>query len=551
MRKNQSASLIFSLLLLLVPNFAAAVESICPGGSSPRGDVKFCADFDNLAGCVTGKEPTCWAQNLIGDIPTGFRITSGGAAVGTGFAAGSGPVGSTGPGFSEITLPGGRVNQVTLRYYVRYSRGYMTYGSNHFPSIIGSSADFSCHRGTTLEGSMTDYFLYSSADCGVGGFDRHLNMNVRPILKNNRWYLIEMSASVDTACSNPAADDGCNGTYKLSIDGQVVMNYTNLNWGGVTHGVKWHAVNGPRSYFHRLVPPWQPEIHFDNFVVATSLTPIGAAANENPRGTADPSSPYGIYFGVNAALGRSIAPDCAPNNHGVNQAWKDNGPTFETGIVHRGFTDTCNIPPLTDQSFKVTVPGGSTGGGLFGDRMGSPADYVFPSQALQGYIYLPSSNNYDNMEALTGFFGYGSGIDTKYTAITIDQGKWGIIQRYDDSPTVVHRTAVTASTNSWHRFEIMIWNNQSVSLMIDNQRLLDKVALPKPVDYAFNFPHMNGPVYGVIDYNGPSTFTVYYDDLGAGTASFWSCDGWSSDSCPFVNAQRPAAPTGLTVELAN
>ena len=550
MRKNQSA-LLFFVFFLLCPSLALAVESICPGGSAPRGDVKFCADFDNLAGCVTGREPTCWAQNSITDIPTGFRITSGGAAVGSGFAAGSGPVGSTGPGFSEVNLPGGPANQVSLRYYARYSRGYMTYGSNHFPSIIGSNPDSSCHRGTTLEGSMTAYFLYSSANCGVGGFDMHPNTAARPILKNNRWYLIEMSAGVDTACSNPSSPNGCNGTYKLSIDGQVVMNYTDLNWGGVTHGVKWHAVNGPRSYFHRLVPPWQPEVHFDNFVVATSLTPIGAAGGENPRGTADPVSPYGIYFGVNAALGRSIAPDCASNNHGMSEAWKDNPPTFETGIVHRGFTDTCNIAPLSDQAFKVTVPGGSTGGGMFGDRMGSTTTYIFPQQVLQGHIYLPSSNNYDNVEALSGFFGYGNTIDSKYTAMTIQGGKWGIIQRYDDAPTVVQTTSVSATTNTWHRFEIIVWNNQSVSLMIDNQRLLDKAPLPKPVDYIFNFPHMNGPVIGVIDYNGPSNFTVYYDDLGAGTASFWSCDGWGTDSCPFVNAQRPAAPTGLTVELAN
>ena len=551
MRKNQSAFLLLASCLLLFPITAAAVESICPGGSSPRADVKVCADFDNLSGCVTGTEHACWVQNGVSDQPSFFRITSGGAAVGSGFAAGSGPVGSTGPGYSDIMLPGGRSNQLTLRYYARYSKGYMTYGSNHFPSATGANADQSCHRGTTLEGSMFSYFLYSSGNCGVGGWDMYPNTGVRPILKNNRWYLIEMSMGIDTSCSDPSSPHGCNGTYKLSIDGQAVMNYTDLNWGGVTNGIKWESVSGPRSYFHRLVPPWQPEIHFDNFVAATSLTTIGAAAGENARGTADPSSPYGVYFGVNAGIGRSIAPDCASNNLGIGTPWKDNPPTSESSIVHRGFTDTCNIEPFSDRSLKVTVPGGSTGGGISGDRLGSPSDYIFPQQVLQGYIYLPSTNNYDGVEALSGFHGYGNVVDSKYTAITINQGKWGIIQRYDDAPTVVQQTNVTATLNTWHRFELIVWNNQSVSLMVDNVRLLDKSPLSKPVDYLFDFPHMNGPIYGVIDYQGSSAFTVYYDDLGAGTASFWSCDGWGSDSCPFINAQRPAAPSGLTVELAN
>jgi hypothetical protein len=40
-------------------------------------------------------------------------------------------------------------------------------------------------------------------------------------------------------------------------------------------------------------------------------------------------------------------------------------------------------------------------------------------------------------------------------------------------------------------------------------------------------------VVGVINFQGTGPFKAYFDDFQIGTASYWSCDGWDSSSCPF------------------
>src|SRR5439155_25473922 len=94
-----SGSIVGVLLLLgglFLAQPAAAVEAICPGGSSPRSDIKFCVDFDNLTGCTTGLEDACWLNNGYDSRPQlvaspnaehSWKVLGDGGAVGLGYAS--------------------------------------------------------------------------------------------------------------------------------------------------------------------------------------------------------------------------------------------------------------------------------------------------------------------------------------------------------------------------------------------------------------------------------------------------------------------------------
>ncbi len=564
---------IFLSVIFLIPINALAVESICPGGSSPRADITMCYDFESLGNCSTGREETCWSDNGIDNANRNngqdFYITNGGAevgtaAVGSGFIQGKGVYGNAGPGYTSFAIPNGGATAVNLRYYIKFTKGYLHYFADHGPGIAGLFGG--CNRGGTLEQSAYNYYMYNTGTgCGAGSFDLYPNQSNLPNLKNNRWYLIEQQKIMDTSCSDTSSSTGCNGIARMWIDEQLVLEYTNVNWGGVHAGLKWTSIWGPRSYYHIRHPSWEPEVHFDNFAVSTNGTYIGPASSENSRGTADASSPYNSHQGIEPFLGRHPAQDCStPSGYmktNIGSKWRDGG-TFDTSIKHGGFVDQCSNPPKADQSFKVSIAGSSGGGGVHWDRaINTNTSTIFPQQVIYGWIYLPSGNDYSETPALSGFRGYkcGSTCDEsdwgRYLALTVNNNKWAIKQRFapsNNTPQVVLTSNSTVQYDQWVEFELIVYSDQKVTLMINRQRLYDREDLPMDVPLMFSGgggANSGTTVIGVIHFTGTGPFNVYYDDMAVGTVSFWSCDGWGASSCPFADADNtaPAAPTGLTV----
>lgn len=560
----------FLTVFLLTYSESEAAESICPGGSAPRGDVVKCLDFDNAAGCTTGRELACWQGNGMTSKELsdgkGYEITrTGSPAVGTGYLKGIGKYGSTGPGYMTFDLPNGGADAVNLRYYVRYSEGYMSYIYDHGPGIFGSGPN--CNRGGTLEQSQWNYYLYNtgSPGCGAGSFDLLPNKANLPVLKNNRWYLIEQQRIVDTSCTNTSDKFGCNGVARMWIDGQLVLEYTNVNWGGVSGGLKWKSIWGPTSYFHVRHPSWEPSIDFDNFVVSVGGSMIGAASSEKARGTVDLNSPYNVYQGIEPFIGRHPVSDCSSPSAYLNTnfgfKWRDGG-TFDTQVKHNGFADQC-APTKADQSLKIHLTSSNSGGGLGWDRaIATDKNLIFPQQVIHGWMYLPAGNDYSQKPAMVGFRGDMCDWSTcdesawgRYLALTVSDGKFALIQRYRKShstPQVVATSSVNVIQNSWFEFELILWNDQKASLMINKQRVFDKVVLPMPTPLLFSGgggENSGSLIVGVIDFKGTPPFTVYYDDVAVATASFWSCDGWGSGSCPFSAVEEdvtpPAIPQGL------
>src|SRR5262245_4376471 len=102
-------------------------------------------------------------------------------------------------------------------------------------------------------------------------------------------------------------------------------------------------------------------------------------------------------------------------------------------------------------------------------------------------------------------------------------GKWAIVQQDLAGVTDSLVSSETVTFDAWHEYEIILWNDDTVSFMVDRQRLCTKDPLPLAAAWMFA---EGGPglVVGVLDFEGVAPFTVYYDDAGIASVSNWSCD---------------------------
>jgi len=603
---------------LLVSAFVAtspeAVEPLCPSGSSPRSDITWCADFESLSNCTTGAEQACWSDHGFNLTPNPTNspylwkvTTTGGAAVGSGYASGSTQPGSTGPSQAyREPIQGTKFLSINVRHYIRYSGGFLAFYSGHGPpGALAYNDNFQCSAAIKLQHSpYTGNGHYDGvASCGGGLDSLNLvpNQGPWPIMRNNRWYAVEVHARIDDNCTDMVSvpKTGCNGVIRIWVDDVLTHEYLGQNLGGVQSGnqLKWYSIFPVTGYMHFSAPPWSGTISIDNIVVSNTGTKIGLAAGANPPGTADPTSPYYLSLGYMGWFGRHTRSDCTSNGylgpyhhaqyrsggsldptitHGTYGAASDceNVYSWVTGQLSSPFpntlinitdttgggvgascagggstTRTCRwdgaawvVTNATDNALKINLTSNSDGGGVQNERGDT---YVFPQYSTHGWIYLPSSNNYTVTNlALTGFNSNFFGADF-YVALSVSGGNWSVNQRTSGTnAALVSSTPVTF--NAWHQYELIIWNNNQVSLMIDGARLYDKATLSLSTAWAFsaNQPFM---VAGVIDFQGTAPFVAYFDDTSFSSVSYWSCDGWGAASCPFgAGGTPPAAPAGLT-----
>lgn len=282
------------LPVLLLANVAHAIEDICPGGSSPRGDIVKCMDFETA--CASDSSDLCWTDNGFSSRDdhrgTDMRILTDAskAVVGSRYALLKGIIGGTGTGYATYTLPSPQ-NELRIRWYQKFHQ-YQHYYYNHFLGItINKTGGSACTRGATLEiGGQSSVYTYSSGSCGQLPPSEALYPNqgsAPPVIKNGKYYLFEVSVKMDTSCGTPSAWNGCNGEYKLWIDGTLVTSYTNLNWGGVTNGAQIVDVQPARNYNHKRNGEKPGEVWLDQIVIGNSAsTAIGAATGATNIGSA-------------------------------------------------------------------------------------------------------------------------------------------------------------------------------------------------------------------------------------------------------------------------
>lgn len=574
--------LLWGLLLLpFVSSPARAIESICPGGASPRADIVKCIDFETA--CADGTTDLCWTDNGFTSrdeySPSDLNILTDAtrAVVGSRYAKTTGAFGASGSGYTSVTLSPTQ-NELRFREYIRYEK-FPHYYFNHGFGVTLDCGSGATRGGTVEFGGQSGIYVYSTYNT-IGTCDKaqdlHPNQGVVPQLKNGHYYLIEIAIKMDTSCSNSAVWNGCNGEYKIWIDGTLVLSYTNLNWGGFTHGAKIATINPVRNYYHKRNPKWGPELWYDQIVISNDADlSIGAASGETNLGTAI-STPYAIECGVEpfyVVSSTSYAPklDYAPASGSSisicgtpTSTWRSTAGTANSSIYHTGvITDSGTgsdggvSRPIAEQSFRAQCTGANCGAGILIPRMGGAVsgsegdgnsnayrNGAIPQQVIHGYIYLPSTSVPNDKIAYSGFFGYGTTKWSNYVALSENGGNWAVIQRHNDgTPAYVGSASGVAITrDTWHEFELIVWDAEGFSLMIDGTRIYNQVSLANSPSWLFDGTHLaedSGAVVGVLDYVGTGTVTSYHDDLYMGSISNWSCDGWGSD-CPF-SATEPSA----------
>ena len=518
---------------------------VLPHPDNPRSDIVWYADFENLENLDDGThaDRDVWQDNgnLLPEFNPAFvlKVDPEEAAVGRGYVEGSPVPTSTGSGYMTANIPGGPYQAINYRFYVRFSDEYMTYwGAPHGPRLNGVG-DRGRSRGLTIELSAEGYYIYSTATTKSGSVDLRpfLPVGERPKFQNGRWYCVELQAIMDTQVTDPTdAKNGGNGIVRMWIDEQLVIEETSLNLGGVTDNLRWNSIMGPREYYHARIPLFGQSIYYDNFIISNNGTYIGPAQNENPRGVADPKSPYANYVGIEPFFGHHPAGDCSSGSAYLktNLGRKYGlGATKQTEIVYDGTPNLCPHKQDTpEQAVKVELPNGDTRGGIEWEKYPG----ALTQQVINGWIYLPSGNDYSQHPSLVGFRGYSNFKHGKHVALTVADGKFGINQRregrFDAELVLTSRRDV--KFDQWQQFEIILWDDQTVSLMIDRDWAFHRKPLPHTVDWMFIPRHSSRALtVGVIDYQGTGPFTVYYDELQIGSASFWTCNGWSPTSSPF------------------
>lgn len=644
----------------------ATHESICTGG---RADVFRCFDFETLTNCGTGTPPgysdPCWQDNgypsngTIGGAlaESQFRIVSEpGAAVGTGYTLYHPRVGTTGAHGNGGRWPGQNFLGGNYRFYRKFSKGYLSFGSGHGPGLlIEHPTNTNLQSIAKFQNSQTTNDTYFAGTCAAGSV--HIPPNiVHVVTEHNQWHTVEMEVVMDnnhlpvhvltgtmtvtapniftcTSCGagtgfvtagfvvgNPemGVKAGANftqavnkeramiiqsvtetvltvrlpggigslvaegpgtrtlssvegydgdGILKVWVDGTLVSNYSNLNYGHTTDGcliVGWIL---PSDYHHVMIPPWRGELAFDNAVVTNHALGcpggncyIGPAVGENPRGTPDSLSPYIAYNAYEAWLGRRAGPDCDPNAGTLgavgafpfpyNIATIGSTPsTIELSTVqtHGLFIDRC-VTPVPEKSLLVTV---KTSGLAAGTEWFLETPSNTPQLVNYGWVYLPTPPTFTTL-ALSGFSNYFDGNDDYIGFGVTPAGKWALLRNIGGTRGVIATASGAdsdATFNGWHEFEIILWNDQKVSLAIDKKRLFTKqVVTGMDTFFGQMFPVTAGGlaviVVGMLDFQGTVPYSVYIDDTAISSVSYWSCDAWDVTNCPVA----PGAPTGLKAQ---
>jgi hypothetical protein len=529
-------------------------ESICPGGSNPRSDIIWCTGFENYSSpsCSSPSSQSCFTANNAGSTSSSWSILGGDAAVGNGAVVSREPPGSDGSGFVGYDHPD--VANISMRYYVKFSNGFLF--SSRGTGDHGPAFSTTGPCGLLVSPDIGYYnnlnWLVQAGSCtGLTGGVTTLGNNIAtPQLKNNRWYLIEMQANMNTITTGTGGRQG-NGVFRAYVDGVKVAEYTDINYRGTTNEL-WAAALTARELYQSGGPSWNATKLFDNFVISNNGSYIGPAANENPRGTADSLSPYMNIMAYNGMNLRRNAPGCANiSNYGLTGYGNDaafplstTAISFPQGIAHIGYTDRC--ANAIERAMKVNLSATQT-------TAASIMSETYPNNMIvnHGWVYLPSSNTYNALLSLSGFGqngwwdncngpGQGCGFeDYNYLGVGVDNGQWAIVYRNGNNANLGTRATLvktgTVTLDTWHEYELAVKSNHSASLAIDGTWLFTDVPVNPWVMTPVVLPGgaIKSELFGIDYYNGTRPFTVYFDDVDIGSASFWSCVGWNVSSCPF------------------
>lgn len=548
----------------------AAPEAFCPGGASPRSDIVWCAGFDDLDQCTTGQEAGCVTDSGLSSLSSthteDFKIKTcpytPPISTSTGCIYGSGRASGTGPGYSNKTISP-TVTSACLRYYVLFGEGYLQNVSdtgNHGPGIFWDD-------GSSCSGVVTIDFTLSSPRAALqvngstcGGDDvttfNPTTVNIAKtgtdwIPKNEQWYRIDECITLNT--TNSSATVG-NGTLTVKVDGVTLISRTNLNFRGPSTTAKVDEIYAARSFVGLGVPSWEPNIYFSGFAFSNDGTEIGASASEGSMGTGDTSSPYWYNIAGNGAEQMKLASDCsapAGTTDYVTGGWDDDygtAPSYVTSPDHNGYPcDASCVGCTTSNAMKAETTGSGQRAGV--QHYVSNLDSTINNSIVaHGWVYWPTGNSYASTVPVMGMSRYcaggGGGVDRCVLGVGRDSNGKAALVIYTDN---VAGTTITSTANlsldTWHEIQVAVDDSNKVYLQVDGSWVIDGQTPSQSIStWAFDDVSAGNQlmVFGIMRDSPATTYTVYYDDMDAGAASFNDTKFWGTSS-PFT-----AASTGGT-----
>lgn len=557
----------------------ATIESICPGGTSPRSDIAWCVNFETSGNCTTGQEAGCLSDNGVTSLTVadsdGFKIRPNcpvPAAVGSGCMVGSGKGSGSGPGYANKTISP-TLTSASYRMYVKFGAGYMINESttgNHGPSLNYGDG-VACSGYVTPDWTLKNFRIAvepNSTTCGGHNPDGgNLTANLGDISATpGIWHLYEQRVVLNTVATGTSVSSG-NGTVQAWWDGTKILEYTNVNMRGDSTTAKLNDVFLARSYFGLGVPRTKPNLYYDAFVLSNNGTYIGPSGNANTLGSADTLGPYWLGMGGDGAEQMKLASDCsAPgsDNHYVSTGWAydwRNGKTYVTNPDHNGYACDAGCVAsgcTTTNSMQAETTGSAQGAGIeveMSNINATTANRV----VTHGWIYLPTlnsaggANSYATVFPYVGFSRYcagGGGNNYNcYAGISVSGGNWAIALKKDGVAGTAHTTSVAATKDTWHEYELQIDNTGKLYLYIDNTWIINGVTGNQDLSWAFDSASTGqqfAPI-GIIADSPATRFTLYYDDMDVGGASFVDCTGWNDSpsgySCPFSSTPPSTGTT--------
>jgi hypothetical protein len=483
----------FYLLAALLSPFVQATEPVCPGGSEHRSDIVWCADHENYdhPSCVSGGEYACMGANgyIGGTEYSTFKITKDNPAVGSAALSAISSPGGTGPGYLNMPEQTGSLS-ASLRFYVKFSDGYahttMDRG-NHGPALLsnhdGCSSTFALdwyYNGASflIQSSCSETFLVPN--------------NIKEVqMKNNRWYLVEMQATMNTTTNGSGPFNG-NGVLRAFIDGEKVLEYTNVNLRGNHSHILWQGAFTARSYYGLGVPSWSGTISYDNFAYSNTGAYIGPAQNENPRGTADPLSPYLNFTSYTGYTGTKLDDDCSSSSGAFNFSpvevkWRTAAASsLQSDITHGQYVNYCS--PRLKNNPRVLVSSITDGGHAVPDG----GTYQARPLEIKGKVFIPRTANFSSPKPIVGFgdtttaspkdaSGYKS-----YISFGVHNNKWSVIQRTNGGvPVVVNQFQGTIDKELWYDFNLTIDRNSRLGFSINGQNMVSAFTPPQSIGWAW------------------------------------------------------------------
>lgn len=551
------------LSFLAAAPFSYAVESICPGGASPRGDIEACVDGEDASDCTTGQEAQCIADNGLFSLSPSttdgfaFKVCPEGAAVGSRCISGSGAPGGTGPGYSSVDLADG--THKTQRFYVRFRNGYMQSiwsAGNHAPSFEISDG-LGCASRVSPDWTASGFrAAVQTTGCGGNGPTAYgVTMTTPFVPKNDYWYAVQMRVKMNTTASSNSPTAG-NGELQVWVDldedGDLdeIHNQSNLNIDGSQSALITSAF-AARSYYAKGVPSWKPVIEYDAFAYSNDGSSIGVSADANALGTADPSSPYINFVSYHGFAEGKMSSDCAVGGDTFDKYVENSdsfrtAPTFVTsGPGDHGGYELAAGCARTNKILKVETTGTGQGSAASWTLAGNTT--LRPRMFMKFHFHTSCSSS---GVPVGGFIRYGAPDSAwaNYLQVANVGGFIGLQTRRGGTTSGTLASAVAWPSGTWTQVQVGIDTDNKCYLQVGDTWVIDGTTCPASMttgNYHLFDTANEGDAKAVAGVPGDSpsgTCTVYYDNVDVGTASFTDCKGWGT-SCPFTAEDEEPEPT--------